>query len=126
MEIAHLLIDRKTHEQIAERFGLCKKTIARCANKPEMLAYMEQVRAENHAALGAKTKSALGKIAATFTFADSVRRLLEIADQSENDFCKLKAIAMLNEMFRLTAPPGDTPVGEAPAKPDVYRANWMQ
>ena len=133
LAIAEMLAANKSHTDIAREMGISTKTVQRRQDDPGIVAYIENFRAKMHSKMEAATEKRLQKTAdevvkkIDFTFADAAKRYMQIADNSKNDFCKLKALDSLVNLFGVARQNQPVELGEpAPTEPDVYVAEWAR
>lgn len=145
MEIARRLVDRVPARLIAEEFRMSTKTVFRMAKRPEILVYMDKLRGNLAAVFTAKVEEKVEEEAAKVELAVAqmaiptigevqvAARLWELANidpkvTGGSMTGQRECLADLRVMLRLDRPAA-SPTGEsddAPEKPDVYRAAWMQ
>jgi hypothetical protein len=129
MQAARLIVDGQSTNAVAAQIGIDGRTLRHRATKPYFVAYMDKLRAEDKVRIEAEAEAAKKKI--KFGLPDAIEVLAKIAQTNPMETkgegaVQIQAIKVLATLLKWV--PLEVPAeGEsAPAKPDVYKAAWMQ
>lgn len=122
MKIAALIWEGQSPTEAAAAYGIARPTIYRRMKAKVWVDYMEQLRSRHGKDIQKQVAAARERI--KFGFEEAAAGYLKILNESTNDFCKLKAIDSLVNLFGISQE--KAPLDEdRPLGPDVYRAEWL-
>jgi ABC-type transporter Mla subunit MlaD len=130
IDIAKMIWNKASLADIAKKYACSTKTIQRKQKEPAFAAYFSSLKksfAEQiHDQVQEVVQSAtLAKIELVWSFNESARRLIKIADDPKAKHSDvISAIRLLNDQYGITRV--QAPANSEAAEPDVYQAEWMR